>query len=151
MKGMIKKPTALRKGDKVGNKQLHIWLKERFGKAVRCEGKNCTGISKKYEWSNISRKYKRVRSDWWQLCKSCHVKFDMTPQWRKNIRNAVYQEWISRKTCKRIIHKKETRTLVEWAEILKIDYGTLWLRLKKGWSIEKTLTSPKLDGHGNPR
>jgi hypothetical protein len=41
-----------------------------FGKAERCEiDPSHTG---RFEWSNISGKYLRQRSDWRQLCASCH-------------------------------------------------------------------------------
>ena len=72
------------KGDAVGYGGIHYWIKKMLGKAIRCEGENCSGVSRKYEWANISRKYKRELNDWKQLCKSCHVNFDMTDEWRKN-------------------------------------------------------------------
>lgn len=36
----------------------------------------------------------------------------------------------------------KTYTLKEWASILGIPLNTLRIRLKRGWSIEKTLTTP---------
>lgn len=35
-----------------------------------------------------------------------------------------------------------TKTKAQWSEILNIHYDTLRIRLKKGWSIEKALTTP---------
>ena len=35
----------------------------------------------------------------------------------------------------------ETKCLGEWAEDLGINYGTLYARIKKGWSTEKSLTT----------
>lgn len=35
----------------------------------------------------------------------------------------------------------ETKTMAEWAEITGINAGTLWKRLRSGWSPEKTLTT----------
>ena len=35
----------------------------------------------------------------------------------------------------------KTHTLPEWSEITGIKYGTLWARIKNGWSIEKALTT----------
>ena len=31
---------------------------------------------KKYEWANISRKYKRDLKDWIRLCTKCHIIYD---------------------------------------------------------------------------
>lgn len=40
-----------------------------------------------------------------------------------------------------ITHNGETHTLAEWSEICGIRSGTLFRRLKAGWSIEKALTT----------
>lgn len=37
-----------------------------------------------------------------------------------------------------------TLTVTEWADILCVDSRMLFLRLKRGWSTEKTLTTPKI-------
>ena len=64
------------KGDKASIGAKHAWIKARYGKADHCDNPNCAGKSKIYQWSNISGLYKRERSDWQQLCKSCHCLFD---------------------------------------------------------------------------
>lgn len=38
----------------------------------------------------------------------------------------------------------ETLCLADWATKLNINYGTLWDRLKQGWSVERALTTPTL-------
>lgn len=71
------------KGDKAGYSSIHSWVRRHFGKANRCENKECFYPRKNwdgkimekpkiYEWSNISGKYKRQREDWEMLCPSCH-------------------------------------------------------------------------------
>lgn len=40
---------------------------------------------------------------------------------------------------KRIEYNGEIRTIPEWAEIMKIPYGTLATRINRGWNIEKAL------------
>ncbi len=40
----------------------------------------------------------------------------------------------------------ETLPLIEWAERYGIKYITLYMRLEKGWSIERCLKEPLLDG-----
>lgn len=65
------------KGDDVGYSGLHYWVYKQLGKPKECE--NCETIkAKKFEWANISGKYKRDISDWARLCASCHRLFDNT-------------------------------------------------------------------------
>ena len=40
-----------------------------------------------------------------------------------------------------ITYNGETHTLAQWSEITRINYYTLWSRLKNGWSVEKALTT----------
>jgi hypothetical protein len=54
---------------------IHSWIRSHFGVAVKCE--KCGLDRKNFEWSNKNHKYKRDRSDWQQLCKSCHKKYDI--------------------------------------------------------------------------
>lgn len=65
------------RGDEVGYGALHTWVSKTLGKPKRCD--NCKiKNAKRYEWSNISRKYKRDVSDWERLCVSCHRKKGFT-------------------------------------------------------------------------
>ena len=64
------------KGDQVGNDALHDWVKRRLGKANQCTACGVTGKSR-YHWHNISMEYKRVLSDWKELCCSCHRKIHL--------------------------------------------------------------------------
>lgn len=48
----------------------------------------------------------------------------------------------NRKTNRLIQYKGKIKTLLEWAETAKLNYSTLQTRLKRGWSIEKSLTTP---------
>lgn len=63
------------KGGRVGYGALHDWVRKELGSPKSCE--HCKSPSaKKYEWANISKKYKRDLADWIRLCSSCHRKFD---------------------------------------------------------------------------
>ena len=63
------------KGEKVGYPGVHDWIKEHYGRPNICE--NCkTTTAKRFEWANISGKYKRDISDFKRLCTKCHRKFD---------------------------------------------------------------------------
>jgi hypothetical protein len=62
-------------GDDVTYIGLHTWTTRHFGRPKLCE--HCgTTTAKKFHWANISRAYRRDRSDWLRLCASCHQKFD---------------------------------------------------------------------------
>lgn len=64
--------------------EIHTWIKLHFGKADRCE--YCKTLdAPRYEWSNISHKYTRDRSDWRMLCPSCHHKEDYTDRQRESV------------------------------------------------------------------
>ena len=73
------------KGEKVGYHGIHKRMVARYGKANRCEDENCDGVSKRFEWANISGEYKWERNDWKMLCKKCHFKFDFNEEWRLNM------------------------------------------------------------------
>lgn len=75
------------KGEKASYTVKHIWLHRNYGKASKCENPKCVYPRKvsnsrimikptRYHWANISRKYYRDRSDWMQLCPSCHWYYD---------------------------------------------------------------------------
>lgn len=65
------------KGDKASYVAKHMWIHKHFGKASCCENKNCQFKNpKRYEWANISKKHRRERADYVQLCPSCHQKWD---------------------------------------------------------------------------
>lgn len=70
--------------NKPGYQYPHHWMYRNYGKANRCElaDKTCSGKSKRYHWSNITGEYKKERSDWRQLCASCHMKVDYTEHQR---------------------------------------------------------------------
>lgn len=63
------------KGSKVGYSGLHLWIRKKLGEPIFCF--NCKIIeAKKFEWANISQKYKRDLSDWIRLCTKCHRNYD---------------------------------------------------------------------------
>lgn len=75
------------KGDLVGKEALHNWVIKNLGRPMKCE--HCSTTEKvKYEWSNISQKYKRDLSDWQRLCVPCHSKYDRAhPESKWNKKN----------------------------------------------------------------
>lgn len=65
------------KGEQAGYRAKHIWLRSNYGKAKKCEGKSCKGISKNYQWALIKGKIcQHKRENFMQLCASCHKIYD---------------------------------------------------------------------------
>jgi len=61
------------KGDDVGYDGIHSWFIRNHKKPKRCE--RCCKV-KPLDAANISGEYKRDRSDWWWLCRLCHMETD---------------------------------------------------------------------------
>jgi hypothetical protein len=60
-----------------------------------------------------------------------------------NCRWATRQEQANNmRTCVRLSHDGKTHTLAEWARETGMSQGALLSRLKRGWSIDRTLTTP---------
>lgn len=76
-------------GDKASYVSKHNWVYRHFGKADRCERIECKKISNTFDWANISGKYKRERSDWVRLCRSCHGIVDQWHLKRKRDNNGA--------------------------------------------------------------
>jgi hypothetical protein len=60
------------RGEEASYSAKHTWVNKYWGKAQLCELEPTH--KGPYEWHNISEEYKRDRSDWLQICKSCHQK-----------------------------------------------------------------------------
>ena len=63
------------KGNNVGYMGRHYRIRNQYGDPEFCEGCG-SEENQRYEWANISGKYKNDRNDWLRLCVSCHHKFD---------------------------------------------------------------------------
>lgn len=63
------------KGEEAGYGSKHDWIARNRGKPRYCEECKRTD-QKKYEWSNVDHKYRRVIGDYKRLCTKCHRKYD---------------------------------------------------------------------------
>lgn len=97
---------GLWKGDKVGNKALHQWIRRKIGKPIKCEYKFCKNISKKLELSNKTGIYDRELKNWWYLCKSCHNIYDDIAQKVWKARYKKYGRNGGALKGKALIHRK---------------------------------------------
>lgn len=66
------------KGNNVGYFVLHKWVRKNKGKAKRCI---FCGSTSNVQWANKSHTYSRNLDDWLELCKKCHVKYDIENNW----------------------------------------------------------------------
>jgi len=73
------------KGDKASYVTKHLWVRDHKGTPNKCE-KCGTTKAKRYEWANISGKYKRELDDYRRLCISCHRK--------EGFDRGEYKSWI---------------------------------------------------------
>lgn len=65
---------------------IHSWMRRNFGTPSKCE--HCgTAKSKKFEWANISGKYRLDRADWARLCCQCHRRYDFGTKNRIEVLN----------------------------------------------------------------
>ena len=62
-------------------------------------------------------------------------------EWKEN--KIRFFEW----AFKRIALFGEEKTVADWSRIKGISQGTIYARLKRGWSIEKTLNTPIAKTH----
>jgi len=66
--------------------RVHYWLRKEFGKADKCEMKDCSGKSSNYAYALLKGKsYECKRINFKKMCKSCHSKYDVTDEGKKAI------------------------------------------------------------------
>lgn len=67
-------------------RSVHMTLKKRYGKPLFCENREnrlfpffCSEKCNIFDWAKKSdSKYTALREDYYQLCRSCHKKYDLT-------------------------------------------------------------------------
>ena len=61
---------------------IHWWLLSNFGKANKCENKDCLKKSISYQWAKLRhKKYEKKRENFIMLCKSCHCLYDLNEKY----------------------------------------------------------------------
>ncbi len=65
--------------------------------------------------------------------------------WKANCRWATYREQgYNKSTNRHLTYKGKTQTIVQWADEIGMPPNTLFRRLYRGWSPEKTIETPYL-------
>jgi len=62
------------KGDDVGYRAMHDWIRREKGLPRECE--HCGSSKRRLVWANKSHEYRRDVDDWMRLCYPCHRKYD---------------------------------------------------------------------------
>lgn len=62
------------KGDAVGYRALHTWIRKYKGKAAEFKCIDCSKQAE--EWSNFDHSWKRVLEDYDSRCRKCHKRYD---------------------------------------------------------------------------
>lgn len=76
-----------RRSDVKNYQKVHSWIRYNYGKANRCENKECKVPSaKRFEWALITgKRYAKKIENFMPLCPSCHRNYDMTEEIKKNM------------------------------------------------------------------
>ncbi len=68
---------------------IHAWLRYHFGAASKCENSKCLKVSNNFAWAKKRGfSYAKDRKVFWQLCYSCHARYDITEESRKRMRES---------------------------------------------------------------
>lgn len=130
------------------NKRLYgIWS----GMKGRCQNPHrpkykiygARGISVCDEWQHFRNFYEWAMANGYQEDLTIERNNNDGDYCPENCRWATMLEQNHNRSCTlKATYAGETHTLQEWSRITGIDYYTLRLRVKRGWSIEKALTVP---------
>ena len=65
------------KGEDAGYTAKHTYIKSHFGKANHCCLCGIKEESQRYEWASKAGYYSKNKKDYFPLCKSCHMRYDI--------------------------------------------------------------------------
>lgn len=93
---------------------VHGWLRYQFGSANMCESETCSGISKKFDWALVKGKeYDHKRENFIQMCRSCHMKYDCTENYRQKIRKIALEKGFGKWMLGRKLSEETRRKMSE--------------------------------------
>jgi hypothetical protein len=66
---------------------IHKWINNVHGKASRCEFETCTNVNATVFYYALKKgcRYERKRNNFYELCASCHKKYDLTQETRQKL------------------------------------------------------------------
>lgn len=98
-KGLVKDKNSNWKGDNASYSAFHMYLRKNYGNPLICE--SCMKIGAKglagrwnIDWAlKIGFEHDHKRENYLQLCRSCHMKYDMTDE-KRNFMSKVSSHYI---------------------------------------------------------
>jgi len=122
----------------IGYGAIHVWMRFKYGKAKRCEGKSCKGISKIFDWAMLREKsYDFKRENFIQLCRSCHSIYDCTDEKRRKMRVINMGHSVSKKTREKIGKQLKGRFIPEFQrKLARISSGKPVAKVQNGEIIQ---------------
>jgi hypothetical protein len=145
MKDLIQAQEAPNYREVVGKSQVHKWMDTHYGKPRICEGKDCRGNATWYDWAlKKDCEYKRDKNNFLRLCRSCHRRYDMTPEKAKFASN-LNKIKVSRGVYYGTIYEYQGQklTIADITKMTGISMPTFYARIKKyGWSFDKAMSQP---------
>ncbi len=95
--------------------RIHKWLKKRYGNARKCQSRKCPKETWRFEWAKIKgKKYDKKRSNFKQLCRDCHIKYD----YMKKNEYVRLNSWVT-KVQKTFLEKESKKTGKSEAELVR--------------------------------
>lgn len=83
--------------------KVHQWLKRNFPHSNKCEMPGCTTHGLRIEWALLKGKtYEKLRENFWELCASCHRKYDWTKEQSEKITQALRERVYSSATRRKM-------------------------------------------------
>lgn len=100
LRELARRPRTTRGG---GYYAIHKWLFKNYGKADRCEGRECKKISHTFHWCLLKgKKYEHKRENFIMFCSSCHRLYDQTKEWIKRARDNRHYKILTEEHKKKI-------------------------------------------------
>lgn len=82
---------------------IHYWLKKNYGVAVKCENEKCPNKQSRFEWAlKKDKKYEYKRENYIQLCRSCHNKYDQSPDFGEKMSKIMKAYEVPREVRKKV-------------------------------------------------
>ena len=110
------------KGENAKYGTKHDYIKRWYGKAIKCENREnkildfvCNNLSINYQWAKKKdHEYTKNINDYYQLCASCHIKYDTTTISKKNhsigAKKAGCGKWMTGRKLSKKIRDKQSKS-----------------------------------------
>lgn len=130
------------KGDKSSISAKHAYLRTHYGRPTHCTNDKCEKRSTIYEWcKKTESEYTSNPDDYLWMCRSCHRKYDLTPEKRLMAMKNLLSTTRKFKTKLKLEDVKVIRErvakghrLVDIAKDYKVDPTTIgYIRDNKLW------------------